>query len=100
MLYHVKQILVIILQLIYYDRSITQSVLHLIKKKSINCRFLMLDSFSLYRLHAVYCMNLYGIVDYNSRYIMGIFISGRKGIGKLFRLPYRIHNYLVSGMVE
>ena len=27
-------------------------------------------------------------------------ISWRKGIRKLFRLPYRKHDYLVSGMVE
>ena len=47
-------------------------------------------------------MNFYGceLWNYNSRYINAIYISWRKGITTLFRLPYRTHNYLVSGMVE
>ena len=47
-------------------------------------------------------MNYYGceLWNYNNRYIVAIYISWRKGMGELFRLPYRTPNYLVSIMVE
>ena len=36
----------------------------------------------------------------NSRYINDIYVAWRKVIRKLFKLPYRTHNYLVCGIVE
>ena len=64
--------------------------------------FSMIDSFSLYKLHSNYCMSLYGceLWNYNSRYINDIYVAWRKVIRKLFKLPYRTHNYLVCGIVE
>ena len=40
-------------------------VVHLFKKNLIIVDFLMLDSFSLYKLHDIYCMNLYGCELWN-----------------------------------
>ena len=62
----------------------------------------MIDSFSLHKLHSKYCMSLYGceLWNYNSRYINDIYVAWRKVIRKLFKLPYRTHNYLVCGIVE
>ena len=62
----------------------------------------MIDSFSLHKLHSNYCMSLYGceLWNYNSRYINDIYVAWRKVIRKLFKLPYRTHNYLVCGIVE
>ena len=49
-------------------------------------------------------MSLYGceLWNYNSRYINDIIcnVAWRKVIRKLFKLPYRTHNYLVCGIVE
>ena len=64
----------------------------------------MIDSFSLHKLHSNYCMSLYRceLWNYNSRYtsINDIYVAWRKVIRKLFKFPYRTHNYLVCGIVE
>ena len=60
----------------------------------------MLDSFSSCKLHTSFCMSLYGseLWNYNSRNIVEIFVAWRKTMRKLFRLPYRTHNYIVCGI--
>ena len=62
----------------------------------------MLDSFSRCKLHASFCMSHYGseLWNYNSRYIKEIFVAWRKTMRKLFRLPYRTHNYIVCGITK
>ena len=62
----------------------------------------MLDCFSLHKLHATYCMNLYGceIWNYNSRYISKMCIARRKIMRKLFKLTNRTYNYIVCRIVE
>ena len=102
--YHMKLISVILSVMIYligqslnqYICAFNQSSNHLIAD------FSMIDSFSLHKLHSNYCMSLYGceLWNYNSRYINDIYVAWRKVIRKLFKLPYRTHNYLVCGIVE
>ena len=62
----------------------------------------MLDSFSRCKLHTNLCMSLYGseLWNYNSRYIEEFFVAWRKTMRKLFRLPYRTHNYIVCGITD
>ena len=62
----------------------------------------MIDSLSLHKLHSNCCMGLYGceLWNYNSRYINDLYVALRKVTRKLFKLPYRTHNYLVCGIVE
>ena len=58
--------------------------------------------FSRYKLHTSFCMSLFGseLWNYHSRYIEEIFVAWRKTMRKLFRLPYRTHNYIVCGITE
>ena len=62
----------------------------------------MLDSFSRCKLHTSFCMSLYGseLWNYNNRYIKEIYVAWRKTMRKLFKLPYRTHNYIVCGITE
>ena len=86
-----------------FDRAITQSVCAFNQSGNhLIADFSMIDSFSLHKLHSNYCMSLYGceLWNYNSRYINDIYVAWRKVIRKLFKLPYRTHNYLVCGIVE
>ena len=85
------------------DRSIKQTVYAFnAKSNQIISDFSMLDCFSLHKLHATYCMSLYGceIWYYNSGYISKMFISWHKITRKLFKLLNRTHNYIVCGIVE
>ena len=63
------------------------------QKNQLIANLSMLDSLSLYRLHTIYCMNLYGceLLNYNSRYINVTYISWHKGIRKLLLL-FNIRN--------
>ena len=47
-------------------------------------------------------MSLYGceLWNYNNRYNNDIYVAWRKVIKKLFKLPYRTHNYSMCGIVE
>ena len=47
-------------------------------------------------------MSFYGseLWNYSSRYVEEICVAWRKTMRKLFRLPYRTHNYIVSGITE
>ena len=86
-----------------FDRAITQSVCAFNQSSNhLIADFSMIDSFFLHKLHSNYCMSLYGceLWNYNSRYINDIYVAWRKVIRKLFKLPYRTHNYLVCGIVE
>ena len=86
-----------------FDRSILQSIYSFnTKSNHIIAGFSMLDCFSLHKLHSIYCMSLYGceLWNYNSKYVNDIFIAWRKVMRKLFRLPYRTHNYIICGVVE
>ena len=83
----------------YFGTNISQLlrvIVHLFKKMNI-----WIADFSIHD-SIIYCMNFFGceLWNYNSRYIKDIYISWHKGVRKLFRLPYRTHNYLVSGMAE
>ena len=74
------------------------------KKKSnhVIANYSMLDSFSRCKLHASFCMSLYGseLWNYNSRYVEEICVAWRKTMRKLFGLPYRPHKYIVCGITE
>ena len=88
-----------------FDRAITQSVCAFSRRSNhLIADFSMIDSFSLHKLPSNYCMCLclYGceLWNHNSRYINDIYVAWRKVIRKLFKLPYRTHNYLVCGIVE
>ena len=82
------------------DRAITQTVCSFYQKSShVIANYSMLDSFSRCKLHTSFCMSFYGseLWNYNSRYIEEIHVAWRKTMRKLFRLPYRTHNYIVCG---
>ena len=86
-----------------FHRAITQSVCAFNQSSNhLIADFSMIDSFSLHKLHSNYCMSLYGceLWNYNSRHINDIYVAWRKVIRKLFKLPYRTHNYLMCGNVE
>ena len=79
------------------DRAITQTVCSFYKKSNhVIANYSMLDSFSRCKLHTSFCMSIYGseLWNYNSGYIEKIFVARRKTMRKLFRLPYRTHNYI------
>ena len=85
------------------DRAITQAVCSFYQKSShVIANYSMLDSFSRCKLHTSFCMSLYGseLWNYNSRYVEEIVVAWRKTMRKLFRLPYRTHNYIVCGITE
>ena len=85
------------------DRAITQTVCSFYQKSNhVIANYSMLDSFSRCKLHTSFCMSLYGseLWNYNSRYIEEIYVAWRKTMRKLFRLPYRTHNYIVCGITE
>ena len=85
------------------DRAITQAVCSFYQKSNhVIANYSMLDSFSRCKLHTSFCMSLYGseLWNYNSRYVEEIVVAWRKTMRKLFRLPYRTHNYIVCGITE
>ena len=87
------------------DRAITQTVCSFYQKSNhvhVIANYSMLDSFSRSKLHTSFCMSLYGseLWNYNSRYVEEIVVAWRKTMRKLFRLPYRTHNYIVCGITE
>ena len=85
------------------DRAITQAVCSFYQKSNhVIANYSMLDSFSRCKLHTNFCMSLYGseLWNYNSRYVEEIVVAWRKTMRKLFRLPYRTHNYIVCGITE
>ena len=86
------------------DRATTQTVCSFYQKITmyVIANYSMLDSFSRCKLHTSFCMSLYGseLWNYNSRYIEKNCVAWRKTIRKLFRLPYRTHNYIVCGITE
>lgn len=85
------------------DRGITQSMCsYSYKTNHVIANFSMLDSFLLCKLHSTFCMSLYGseLWNLNSRYIESIHVTWRKSMRKLFKLPYRAHNYIVCGITE
>ena len=85
------------------DRAITQTVCSFYQKNNhVIANYSMLDSFSRCKLHINFCMSLYGseLWNFNCGYIAEIFVAWRKTMRKLFRLPYRTHNYIVRGIIE
>ena len=85
------------------NRAITQTVCIFYQKSNhVIANYSMLDSFSRCKLHTSFCMCLYGskLWNYSSRYIEGNFVALRKTMRKLFKLPYRTHNYIVCGITE
>ena len=85
------------------DRAITQTVCSFYQKSNhVIGNYSMLDSFSRCKLHTIFCMSLYGseLWNYNSRYIEELDVAWRKTMRKLFRLPYRTHNYIVCSITE
>ena len=60
--------------------------------------FKMCDSFTLRNLHASYCTSFYGIelYDFSNAYMSNLFTAWRKCIRRIFSVPYRTHNYIVS----
>ena len=79
-----------------------KSALSIMKSNHVIANYSMLDSFSRCKLHASFCMSLYGseLWNHNSRYVEEIVVAWRKTMRKLFRLPYRTHNYIVCGITE
>ena len=85
------------------DRAITQTVCSFYRKSNhLIANYSMLDLLSRCKLHTSFSMSLYGseLWNYNSRYIEEIDVAWRKTMRKLFRLPYRTHNYIVCGITE
>ena len=79
-----------------FSRAITQSVCAFNQRSNhLIVDFSMIDSFSLHKLHSNYCMS-----QMYSRCINDIYFACRKVIRKLFKSPYRTHNYLVCGIVK
>ena len=79
-----------------------KSALSIMKSNHVIANYSMLDSFSRCKLHTSFCMSLYGseLWNHNSRYVEEIVVAWRKTMRKLFRLPYRTHNYIVCGITE
>ena len=85
------------------DRAITQAVCSFYQKSNhVIANYSTLDSFSHCKLHTSFCMSLYGseLWNYNNRYVEEIVVAWRKTMRKLFRIPYRTHNYIVCGITE
>ena len=59
--------------------------------------FKMCDSFTLRNLHASYCTSFYGIelYDFSKGYMSDLFVW-RKCIRRIYSIPYRTHNFIVS----
>ncbi len=86
-----------------WDRAMTRSVGSFTQKSNhVIAEFSMLDSYSVCKLHSIYCMSLYGseLWNYNGSYIQDIYVAWRKVMRKLFRLPPRAHNYIVCNITE
>ena len=90
-----------------YDNKTTDNFLSFKENMNMSLRghefnYSMSDSFSRCKLHTSFCMSLYGseLWNYNSRYVEEIVVAWRKTMRKLFRLPYRTHNYIVCGITE
>ena len=54
----------------------------------------MCNNQTLNRLHSVFCSSLNGseLFNFNHKYISAIYLSWRKIIRRIFRVPYRTHN--------
>lgn len=60
--------------------------------------FSMCDSITLKSLFSSHCESFYGceLLNFSDAYMSKLYVSWRKIIRRIFRLPYRAHNYLVS----
>ena len=69
-----------------------------IRSNHIRSNFSMCDSITLNKLHATYCNSLYGceLLNFKCSYISKIYVAWRKAVRRIFRLPPRAHNYIVS----
>ena len=62
--------------------------------------FKMCDSQTLCRIFSLHCESFYGceILNYNISYMSNLYVSWRKIICYIFRLPQRTHNFIVSNI--
>ena len=60
-----------------FDTAITQSLCAFIQRSDLLIAEVMMDSFSLHKLHSNYCMGLYGckLWNYNPQYINDIHVD-------------------------
>ncbi len=63
------------------------------KLNMIYSHFKHVDQDVLYGIFKTYCMPLYGsqLWDYNNKYVDSFYVAWRKGVRRLFNLPYNTH---------
>ena len=71
-----------------------------IRSNHVVHNFKMCDSQTLCRIFSSHCESFYGceILNYNMSYMSNLYVSWRKIIRHIFRLPQRTHNFIVSNI--
>ena len=72
------------------------------RSNSILNNFNMLKCIDIKNLYNAFCMDVYSseFLDLSNKYMNNIYVTYRKFIRRVLKLPFRSHNFIINGMYD